>query len=117
MLDLPELKVVKPSNTRWLAHERCVKAVKASYRAIVNALNNIYEKTHEPEALGIANPQLCVPCISSTMLPQVAKLSISLQAEKIDLTAIAPLVDATLWMMSHYPQQTGYWNYWMQRMI
>ena len=25
VLDLPELKVVKPSETRWLAHERCVK--------------------------------------------------------------------------------------------
>ncbi len=28
VLDLPELKIVKPSDTRWLAHERCVKAVK-----------------------------------------------------------------------------------------
>ena len=31
VLDLPELKIVKPSDTCWLAHERCVKAVKASY--------------------------------------------------------------------------------------
>ena len=30
VLDLPELKIVKPSDTRWLAHERCVKAVKAN---------------------------------------------------------------------------------------
>ena len=30
VLDLLELKIVKPSDTRWLAHERCVKAVKAS---------------------------------------------------------------------------------------
>ena len=51
VLDLPELKIVKPSDTRWLAHECCVKAVKASYSAVVNALNNIYEKTHTPEAL------------------------------------------------------------------
>ena len=28
VLDLPELKIVKPSDTRWLVHERCVKAVK-----------------------------------------------------------------------------------------
>ena len=40
VLDLLDLKVVKPSNTSWLAHEHCVKAVKASYSAIVNALNN-----------------------------------------------------------------------------
>ena len=31
VLDLPELKIVKPSDTRWLPHECCVKAVKASY--------------------------------------------------------------------------------------
>ena len=49
--DLPELKIVKPSHTRWLAHERCVKAVKASYSSIVLALENIYETSHEPEAL------------------------------------------------------------------
>ena len=39
MLDLPELK---PSDTCWLEHERCVKAVKGNYSAIVNALSNIY---------------------------------------------------------------------------
>ena len=26
MLCLPELKVVKPNDTRWLSHERCVQA-------------------------------------------------------------------------------------------
>ncbi len=51
---MPELKIIQSSDTRWLAHERCVKAVKASYSAIVIALNNIYEETHEPEALGIS---------------------------------------------------------------
>ena len=43
VLDFPELKIVKPSNTRWLAHERCVRAVKES---------------HEPEALGIKKSSL-----------------------------------------------------------
>ena len=101
VLDLPELKVVKHSNTRWLAHEDCVKAVKASYNAIVNALNNIYENTRELEVLGISKA-LCKPSTVCAMylldyaLPQVAKLSRSLQAEKIDLTAIVSLVDATL---------------------
>ena len=100
MLDLPELKTIKPSDTRWLAHERCVKAVKGSYSAIVIALNNIYEQTHEPEALGISKV-LCKPSTVSAIylldyaLPKVAMLSRSLQAEKIDLTAITPLVDAT----------------------
>ncbi len=78
-----------------------MKAAKASYSAIVNALNNIYEQSHEPEALGISRA-LCRPSTLVAMylhdyvLPQVAKLSRALQTERIDLTAIAPLVDATL---------------------
>ena len=79
---MPELKVVKPSDTRWSAHECCVKAVKENYSANVIALNNIYEETHEPEALGISRAlskkstvaamfilDLCCP-----RLPNLAKL-------------------------------------------
>ena len=54
VLYLPELKIVKPSNTRWLAYERCVKTVKASYISIVLALENIYETSHKPETLGLS---------------------------------------------------------------
>ena len=54
VLDLPEVKIVKPSDTCWLAHERCVKAVKASYSSIVLTLENIYETSHEPEAFGLS---------------------------------------------------------------
>ncbi len=78
-----------------------MKAVKASYSAIVTALNNIYEQTHAPEALGISKA-LCRPStlvsiyLLDYVLPQVAKLSRALQTERIDLTAITPLVDATL---------------------
>ena len=50
VIDLPELKMIKPFDTRCLSHEWCVKAVKESYSALVYALNNIYEKNHESEA-------------------------------------------------------------------
>lgn len=103
LLDLPELKIVKPSDTQ-LAHERCVKAVKASCSDIVNALNNIYEQTHKPEALGISKAlykpsTVCAMYLLDYALPQVAKLSRSLQTEKIHLTVIVHLVDATLNML------------------
>ena len=39
---------------------------------------------------------VCAMYLLDYALPQVAKLSKCLQAEKIDLTAVAPLVDATL---------------------
>ncbi len=101
MLDLPELKVTKPSDTRWLAHEQCVKAVKKSYASIVIALETFYEQTHEPEALGLnkslsKKSTVMAIYLLDFVLPQVAKLSRCLQAEKLDLTAISGLVDSTL---------------------
>ena len=80
VLDMPELKIIKPSDTRWLAHERCVKAVKASYSAIVTTLDNIHCSTHEPEALGLSKV-LCKQTTIAAMflldytLPQVANLA------------------------------------------
>ena len=101
VLDLPELKVTKHSDTRWLAHERCVKAVKESYVAIVTALENFYEQTHEPEALGLSialstKSTVIAMYLLDFVLPQVAKLSKCLQTEKLDLTAISGLVYSTL---------------------
>ena len=79
VLDLPELKIVKPSDTRWLAHEHCVKAVKASYSSVVLALENIYETSHEPEALGLSNTlsshsTLAAMYLHDYIFRQVAKL-------------------------------------------
>ena len=101
LLNLPELKIVKPSDTRWLAHERCVKAVKVNYAAIVITLQNIHEQSHEPEALGISKAlskesTLSAMFLLDFVLPLVIKLSKCLQTEKLDLSIISSLVHATL---------------------
>ena len=65
------------------------------------ALGNIYEETHEPEALGLSKA-LCNKSTIMTIylldyiLPQVAKLSRTLQMEALDLTVVSGLVDSTL---------------------
>ena len=90
-----------------------MKVVKASYSAIVNALKTSM-RTHKPEALDVSKA-LCKPSTVCAMylldyaLPQVAKLSRSLQAEKIDLTAISPLVDATLDTLDDATLPTANW--------
>ena len=78
-LNLPELEIVKSSDTRWLAHECCVKAVKASYSSIVLTLEN-YETSHEPEALGLSealssHSTIAAMYLLDYILPQLAKLS------------------------------------------
>ena len=100
-LDLPELKIVKQSDTSWLAHERCVKAVKASYSSLVFALENIYETSLEPEALGLSKAlsshfTIAAMYLLDYILPQVAKLSRALLTKHLDLSLIPNLVDATL---------------------
>ena len=98
MLDLSELKIVKPLDIRWLAHELCVTAVKAGYSSIVLALENIHATSHEPEALGLSKAFSCHSTIAAIHLldyipPQVAKLSRSLQSKHLDpLTLISCLV-------------------------
>ena len=101
VLYLPELKIVKSSDTHWLAHERCVKAVKASYSLMVLALENIYETSHEPEALGLSkalssHSTIAVMYLLDYILTQVAKLSHALLTKHLDLSLISSLVDATL---------------------
>ena len=104
VLNMPELKVITPSDTRWLSHERCVKAVKENYIAIVITLNNKHDETHLPEALGITEALSSKSTVSTVYLlnyvfPQVAKLSKTLQSEKLDLRVISSLVEATLYSL------------------
>ena len=101
VLDLPELKTVKPSDTCWLAHECCVNAVKASYSSMVLAFENIYETSHEPEAFGLSkalssHSTIAAMYLLDYILPQVAKLSRALLTKHLDVSFISSLMDATL---------------------
>ena len=67
----------------------------------MHALNDIYDETHEPEALGISKA-LCKKSFIAAIylldyvLPQVAKLSKTLQAKKLDLTVVSALVESVV---------------------
>lgn len=54
-LNSPELKMLKPSDTRWIAREKAVCAVRRSLPALVNTFEEIYEETGDAEAHGIAS--------------------------------------------------------------
>ena len=102
VLDLSELKIMKPLDTRWHSLELCVTAVKASYSSIVHPLENIYVISHEPEALGLSKALSSHSTMAAMYLldyipSQVEKLSCSLQSKYLDLlTFISGLVNDTL---------------------
>ena len=53
LLNLPEIKVIMPSDTRWLGHKQCIRVVKVSSTALVVTIDRIYQNFHAPEALGL----------------------------------------------------------------
>ena len=118
VLDLPELKITKPSDTRWLAHERCISIVKRYYGAIIATLEQIYEESHEPEALGLSkiltrSSTLFTIYLLYFVLPQVSKLSKCLQFQQLDLTIISSLVDVILCILltiRFIQEQIDFWN-------
>ena len=108
------MKVFKPSDTRWLAHEWCVKAVKVSYTALVVTLDSNYHNFHAPEALGLYKALSKFTTIAAIYpldhtLPLVAKLSNSLQTEQLDLSMISSLIDAVLHILDDAITPAAYW--------
>ena len=58
-------------------------------------------ESHEPETLGLSKVLCELPTIAAVylldyVLPRVAKLSKTLQTEKIEVTAVSGLVDSVL---------------------
>ena len=53
ILQLPELKIFKPSSTRWLLHERCVRAMYKELPALIITLQQLYENSGDAEAFGL----------------------------------------------------------------
>ena len=91
----------KPSDTRWLARERCVRAVRLTLRALVETFEKIYNDSGDAEAYGIAK-LMCtytfLACLYMLcdVLHTVAKLQGSLQSKELDLATVPILVQSTV---------------------
>ena len=109
---------MKPSDTRWLSYECCVKAVKAIYSSIVLALEIIYETSHEPEALGLSkalssHSTIAVMYLLDYILPQVAKLSHASSTWTSPLFLVKWML-LLIHLMLYCLQQIGFYSYRMQ---
>ena len=84
--------VIKLSDIRWLAHERCVKAVKVSYIALVVTLDINYQNFHAPEALGLCKALSKFTTIAAIyLLDYTLPLVANLQTKQLDLSMISVL--------------------------
>ena len=82
---------------------------------IVSALESIYQETYVPETLGISKilskpSTLFAIYLLDYILPEVSKLSMSLQTEKLDLFIISSLVaQVTLHTLEDVLQPAAKW--------
>ena len=53
LVNYPQLKMIKLGDTRWLAQDRSVKAIRCSMRPLIDTVEHIHGDTGEPEALGM----------------------------------------------------------------
>ena len=102
----PPTQMTKPSDTRWLAHDRSVKAIRCSMRPLIDTLEHIHEDTGEPEALGMLRTMKTYNFVAtllmlSDVLPVLTCLSRALQAKTADFT----LVVSQLTYVQHSLQQ------------
>ena len=95
------MKVIKPPDTRWLAHERCIKVVKVSYAALVVTLDSSYQNFHAPEALGLYKA-----LSKSTTIAVIYLLDYILPCSQ---AMISSLVDAVLHALDDTITPSAYW--------
>ena len=101
VLQSPEIKMTKPSDTRWLSRERAVRAVRESLPALVTTFEEIYNESGDTESHGIASPLVKYKTVASIymlcdVLHTVAKLQGCLQTKSIDIASIPAMVNSTI---------------------
>ncbi len=101
VLNLPELKIIKPSSTRWLSHERCIKAIRKELPAIILTLQELYERTGDAEAFGIqfilaSFEGVAITIIMGEILNLVAIFNCFMQRKATDFSRLKVILDCTL---------------------
>ena len=94
VLNLPELKVVKPSDTRWLSHERCIHAIRKEIASLIITLGNLYEGSGDAEAYGLSLvlssfSGIATIFIFSAVLDLLARLKCFMQKKAANLSRAA----------------------------
>ena len=114
VLSLPDLKVVKPSSTRWLSHERCLHAIRKDLPAIIITLQQLYQISGDAEAYGISLVLSSFSGVASIiLLSQVldllARLSCYMQRETADFSRLPVVLESILKELEQLKEDEAEW--------
>ena len=115
ILHLLQLKVVKPSDTRWLFHESCVRAICKEIPALIITLQQLHESTGDAaEAFGISTllaSQVGISCIVllSEVLDLLAKLNTFMQKKTADFSRLPGFMENILNEIESLKREDAKW--------
>ena len=110
----PELKIVKPSDTRWLSHERCVKAICKELPPLLHTLSQLYKSCGDTETYGIHSILASVNGASSSyllseVLSALALVNLFMQKKIADLNKLPFLLKSTLGHLNSIRESDASW--------
>ena len=102
VLKLPE----KPSDTRWLSHECCVRAIYRELPALIVTLQQLYETSGDPEAYDIGALLATYTGVASIVflsevLDILARMNVLMQRKLLDLSRLPVLLKITTDQLQH----------------
>ena len=114
VLGLPELKILKPSDTRWLSHERCVQAIRKELPALICTLHQLYNDSGDTEAYGLAlvlssYSGVATIVFLSVVLDLLAKLNCFLQRKATDFSRLPIVLKNILSEVKHLKDDGAEW--------
>lgn len=95
------LEPIKPSVTRWLSHKDSCVRIFHRYESYIDALDQIYTKTKDPQVFGVRaillKPEVvAMIVILCDILSVTNKLSLILQSSDVNFTKLPVYVDSTI---------------------
>jgi hypothetical protein len=111
VLKLPELKIVKPSDTRWLSHERCVRAIYRELPALIITLQRLYQSSGDAEAYGLSTLLATYTAVASVvfLLDIVARMNVTMQRKNADFSKLPVLLKVTTDQLEHLKEENSEW--------
>ena len=101
-LGFPNLKIVKPSDTRWLSLERCVKAICKELAPLFQTLSQLYKSSGGAETYGVYSLLASVNGVSSSYLLSevLCALHLFMQKNIADFSKFPFMLKSTLHLNS-----------------
>ena len=114
VLNIPDLKVVKPSDTRWLSHERCVRAISKELPALIITLHNLYECSGDAEAYGLAIVLSSFTGVATifllrSVLDLLAKLNCYVQRKSADFSKLPIILESIVSEIKELKNEDAEW--------